>query len=180
MTAQEVAKRALVLFAIWMLSCTDTPRDEVIRWIESNGLWDLLSPEELVFVQANPASKKQVINFSWHIERLHVLSWALSINPKLAPANEQTNIDALQDVLAPFNYDAVKRFLNNAKLRAELEIWEAADEIETYHWEARNAKIHDCQPKKPVDMEVIQERHHAINWILWGEVEDWDDVATDT
>ena len=179
MSSQEVGVRTLVLFAIWMLSCTETPRNEVIQWIKSNNLWDSLSPNELTFVEANPATKKQLINFSWHTERLHVLSWALGIITKLASAYEQSDINALEKTLSLVNYNA-KPFLKTVQLRDETEIIEASDEIEKHHWEARNSKIHDCQPKKPVDIEVIQERHHAINWILWGREEEWDDVATDT
>ena len=179
MSSQEVGVRTLVLFAIWMLSCTETPRNEVIQWIKSNNLWDSLSPNELTFVEANPATKKQLINFSWHTERLHVLSWALGIITKLASAYEQSDINALEKTLSLVNYNA-KPFLKTVQLRDETEIIEASDEIEKHHWEARNSKIHDCQPKKLVDIEVIQERHHAINWILWGREEEWDDVATDT
>ena len=54
-----------------------------------------------------------------------------------------------------------------------------ADIIEQAHWTARNAKLQSL-PNKTVDLEIIQERHHAINWILWGHEEPWDEVNTDT
>ncbi|RZV40917.1 MAG: DUF4272 domain-containing protein [Acidimicrobiales bacterium] len=179
-SAQAVGERALALFAIYMLSCTDTPRADVVHWIKSNNLWDSLSPKELNFVEAASPTEKQLINFSWHNERLHVLTWALDIIPKLASPIEQASVDGFQNASSPLNNDTAKRFLKTVKLRDEIELSEAANEIESHHWEARNANINNCQPKKPVNMEIIQERHHAINWILWGEVEDWDDVTTDT
>ena len=180
MSGQAVGERALVLFAIYMLSCTDTPRADVIHWVKSNNLWGSLSPEELNFLEAESPTEKQLINFSWHNERLHVLSWALHVVAKLAPPNEQASVNEFQNALSPFNNDTANRFLKTVNLRDEVELLDAADEIESQHWEARNANLTNCQPKKPVNLEIIQERHHAINWILWGEVADWDDVTTDT
>ena len=179
-STKEVALRALVLFGIWMLSSTETPKAGIVRWIKDNNLWDSLSPEELAFIEANPATEKQIIDFSWHTERLHVLSWALGVDAELAPADRQTNIEPFKKALSPINFDTAKRFLKTAKLRDETELFEAADLIERYHWEARNAEIHSSKPSEPVDIEVIQERHHSINWILWGVEEDWDEVTTDT
>jgi hypothetical protein len=31
-----------------------------------------------------------------------------------------------------------------------------------------------------VDIEIIQERHHAINWVIGYEGLSWDEVTTDT
>ena len=34
--------------------------------------------------------------------------------------------------------------------------------------------------RQPVDVEIIQERHHAINWVIGYEGLPWDLVTTDT
>jgi len=178
MTVKEVAVRALCLFGIWLAN-TPTPREEVILWLKNNDLWESLTPDELRFVKTDQPTTKQQIDFSWHIERLHVLSWALNINDEMAPPNEQGTIAQFQKAISPLNADTSKRFINSVNLRNEIEIWEMADIIEKAHWTARNAKI-GPSPAKAVNLEIVQERHHAINWILWGREENWDDVNTDT
>jgi hypothetical protein len=32
----------------------------------------------------------------------------------------------------------------------------------------------------PVDLEIVQERHHAINWVIGYDGAPWDEVTTDT
>jgi len=31
-----------------------------------------------------------------------------------------------------------------------------------------------------VDCEMVVERHHALNWLIGYQGQDWDDVSTDT
>jgi hypothetical protein len=54
------------------------------------------------------------------------------------------------------------------------------DEMLNLHWEARDAKIDERPPRRPVDMEIIQERHYAINWVTGYRGLSWDEVTTDT
>jgi NADPH-dependent 2,4-dienoyl-CoA reductase/sulfur reductase-like enzyme len=55
-----------------------------------------------------------------------------------------------------------------------------ADETMRLHWEARNAQIKGRPAALNVDLEIIQERHHAINWVIGYDALDWDEVTTDT
>jgi len=178
MTADEVAVRALALYGVWLVN-TPTPRDEVILWLKNNNLWEALSEKELNFAETKHPTRQQQIDFSWHIERLYVLTWALGIIAEMIPHDQQGSIKEFQDTISPLNADTASRFIKAAKLRDEIEIWEMAEAIEKAHWEARNAKIKSI-PIKGVNLGIIQERHHAINWILWGRQENWDDVNTDT
>jgi hypothetical protein len=178
MTAKEVAVRAMALFGIWLAN-TPTPREDVILWLKNNSLWEALSPEELKFIVAEEHTLKQQIDFSWHIERLYVLAWALGVVDQMVAPNQQGTIAEFQQAISPLNADSSKRFLKIAKLRDDIEILEMADEIEKSHWTARNGKIKNLQTDT-VNLGIIQERHHAINWILWGREEDWDEVNRDT
>jgi hypothetical protein len=55
-----------------------------------------------------------------------------------------------------------------------------AEKIWQLNWSARDASINRRAPAVPVDLGLIQERHHAINWVMGYGGEDWDDVTTDT
>lgn len=42
-------------------------------------------------------------------------------------------------------------------------------------------RVEDCEPPVEVyDAGVVQERHHALNWLIGYCGQDWDDITTDT
>ncbi len=51
-----------------------------------------------------------------------------------------------------------------------------AEEVLMLHWETRDARIKGRPSKRRVDIEIIQERHHAINWLIGYDGLDWDEV----
>ena len=55
-----------------------------------------------------------------------------------------------------------------------------ANELMHLHWQARDARIHSKPTPPHVNIEIIQERHHAINWVIGYEGLPWDEVTTDT
>ena len=106
--------------------------------------------------------------------------WALGALDKLPPPDEQCDTSVFQKMLPPFASVSVSDFVAGACLRQPDELIAMADEILMLHWEARDARSKGNPPRRPVDMEIIQERHYAINWIVGYEGLDWDDVTTDT
>jgi hypothetical protein len=48
------------------------------------------------------------------------------------------------------------------------------------HWKARDAELHERSMPPGIDIEIVQERHHAINWITRYAGLSWDEVTTDT
>ncbi len=177
--ADDVARRALALFGVWGLT-TEAPREEVLRWLRDNGLFAELSQYEAGFVDSTSPTRKQLIDVSWYAERLIVLLWALGLVRELPSANEECDTLRFQDCLPPFSAGAVGDFIQQSKLRPEDELLKMADACLTLHWEARDAKINGLAPKVPVDIEIIQERHHAINWVIGYDGLPWDEVTTDT
>lgn len=174
-----VAKRTLALFGVWGLS-TNAPRQQVTEWIEASGLGEELTPHERAFVYASAPSQKQKIDYSWQSERLVVLIWALGLVDVLPCADEQCDTGVFQTCLPPFNGQSVGEFIAAAELRAENELWGMAERLMDLHWQARDAILNRRSSEEPVDIEIIQERHHAINWITGYDALPWDEVTTDT
>jgi hypothetical protein len=85
-----------------------------------------------------------------------------------------------QDILPPFAEVSVSAFIARAALRPDDELMALADKMLDQHAEARRAMLAGTPPRYPVDTEIIQERHHAINWVIGYEGLPWDDVTTDT
>ncbi|WP_380871821.1 hypothetical protein ACFB49_27750 [Sphingomonas sp. DBB INV C78] len=173
----DVARRALTLFAVVAVGL-GADREEIIEWLRENDLFEELSPVEARFIEDPEPSERQIINASWYSERLIALLWALDL-ASMPPADEQCDTSLLQDRLPPYAEVSERDFIKSAKLRSEEELIAMADQILNLHWEARDARIHD-RPPRNVDLGIIQERHHAINWVIGYDGLPWDEVTTDT
>lgn len=175
----EVAQRSLALFSVIGLAM-GAPRSEVLQWLNDNDLWKWLAPSEIGFMDKPVPSKQQTIDMVWQSERLIVLLWSLRKIEHLPAPDEQCDTEAFQTVLPPFADVSVQDFVMGARLRPEGELIEMADRILDLHWEARDAKHNGRMPRRPVDIEIIQERHHAINWVIGYGGLPWDAVTSDT
>lgn len=179
-SSREVGERALALFAIVGLALR-APRTDVLRWLQDNELWDSLSPRELGFIDNPLPSRKAVIDATWNAEGLIVLLWALRLVEQMPPADEQCDTSIFQELLPPYTDIPVREFVDSARLRSEAELISFADECLRLHWEARDAKLRQRAPRLPVDIEIIQERHRAINWVIGCDGgASWDEVTADT
>ena len=177
-SAEEVAWRTLALFAVWGLT-TNADRTDVLQWIDEAKLRSALTPNEFRMVDAPALTERQAINLSWESERLIVLLWALNLIDDLPPADEQCDTSVFK-CLPPFSSHTVGEFVGAARLRSESELRHLAQTYFDLHAEARSAELNGRPPRAAVDIEVIQERHRAINWITGYEGLDWDNLTTDT
>jgi hypothetical protein len=177
-SAPAIARRALALFGVVGLEL-GAPREDIVAWLKDEGLWDELSPIEVSYVSAHHPTEKQRINASWWSEALIVLLWSIKKVEALPSPNEQCNTSLFQELLPPFANVATAELISSATRRSEDELLDMADTLLDLHWKARDAKIHsrDCPS---VDIEIIQERHRAINWIIGYDGLPWDEVTTDT
>jgi hypothetical protein len=162
--AHEVARRTLALFAV-VGTALGAPRDETISWLRTEGLWSDLTPHEAAYLeQTNPPSKAR-INFGWQSERLIVLLWALGKVQELPDSDTQCDTSVFQSLLPPFAAMSTQVFIAQAALIDEDRLWRQAESHLEEHWRARDARFHERSMPPGIEIEIIQERHHAINWI---------------
>lgn len=173
----EVARRALSLFAVVAVALGGD-REEIIEWLHNNGLFEDLSSMEARFIEDPEPSRREIINASWYSERLITLLWALGL-ASMPPADEQCDTSLFQDILPPYAEVSESDFINSAKLWKDDELMAMADQTLDLHWEARDAEIHR-RSLRNVNLGIIQERHHAINWVIGYDGLAWDEVTTDT
>lgn len=178
-SAEDVAYRALILFCITGLAA-GADRSEIAAWLSEHDLWGKLAPSEAGFIDTPSPTHQQLINASWLSERLVMIIWALGKLRELPAPDEQCDLSVFQDLLPPFADVSVHEFIATARLRSPAELIAIADETMGLHWEARDAQINGHPTARDVDLEIIQERHHAINWVIGYGALDWDDVTTDT
>jgi hypothetical protein len=178
-SAHEVAVRALALFSAVGVAL-GAPRSEVVPWLKAEQLWGELSPLEREFLSHEDAPERTRINYSWHSERLMVLLWALGKVPALPASSVQCDTQLFQELLPPYVDESVPSFVESAKLRSDDELLSKADELLDQHWKARDAHLNGRPPPAEVDIEIVQERHQAINWVIGYDGLPWDEVTTDT
>ena len=176
---QEVARRALALFGVVGIAL-GAPRNDIIDWLKEETLWAELSPTELAYVVTPENTAQDTINASWKSEALIVLLWALRKVEKLPAPNEQCDTSIFQELLPPFSDTSAAQFVASAQCRSEKALHDMAEELRHFHWQARDAEIHSKPAPSHVDIEIIQERHHAINWLIGYDGLPWDEVTTDT
>jgi hypothetical protein len=163
--AQAVARRAIVLrhlagFALsaptrdllTTLQATWTPRErrefiadaraDRTRRLEALGPWKrwLTRGERIVFEKtADKLSAREQINASWRTEALHVLAWALRLQPRLLPYDRQASLKKQVD---PGSRD-LAAFVRKARLRPRKEIEAARELAEFWHWRSRTRQLHE-------------------------------------
>jgi hypothetical protein len=177
--SQEIARRCLALFAV-VGKALGAPRDETMSWLRTEGLWGDLTAREVAYLeQANPPRRAHV-NWGWQSERVIVLLWALGKIQELPDSATQCDTSVFQSILPPFAGISTRAFIAQASLIDENSLWKQADFYLEEHWTARDAQLHEGAMPPGIDIEIVQERHHAINWITGYDGLPWDEVTTDT
>jgi hypothetical protein len=139
--------------------------------------FDAPSPAEAAFLASDSPEQQDVVNFLWRYEALAVLQWALGLSAELPWPGAICDVPALARLAFANNNDA---FAAGARLRPAGEILDALDLHVRLHWIVRQARIDGRELAVPLDPGVVQERHHALNWLVRFEDKDWDDVDTPT
>ena len=193
-TAQDVARRTLVLWAV-ELRAEGTPQEEAKGIIEEMNLWDSVSDEERTFLDNPAPTEGESARLVWRLESIWVLLWALGHVDNLDWPSEMCDVPKLVEILRPLEAD--QDFITNAKLRPRKEILDQQDLIMRIHWAIRDAYLnHSSEVPEDLDWSgsspllpleqcaavgVVEQRHYVLNWIVrYLNPEGWDDVDTPT
>jgi Domain of unknown function (DUF4272) len=176
-TAAEIAKRIFILVYLGVYS-ENVDKNEIIEFLKSEELWNSVSEYEKKMLLKKKLTEKDKINISWRSEGIYLMLWTINKIDNLGLPIEQCDIGEMLDLL-PNTFDSTKEFVQNATIRPLAEILDKSDLIYRLHWAAREADSNDEDIPANIDTGIIQEWHHAINWITYYD-ENWDEIATDT
>jgi hypothetical protein len=137
--------------------------------------WAALTPGEKRFLETPAPAQQDIVNHAWRYEALAVLHWALGVADDLPFPSRICDVPQVARTALDNNRP---EFIQTAALRPVAEVLEALDLHFRLHWAARQAGLDRRQPPAGLDAGVIQERHHALNWLSRFEDNDWDDVDT--
>ena len=176
-TAKEIAIRAIIISSVVSCAHGDSKEDNV-RWLKQEGLWEEVSPEELAFLTSETDEKIRR-KFTWRIEALVPLLWAIQKIASVQTLTEQCDTEPLRTAMV-WPPVPTKNFIESSSLRTENEISEEYEKVYDAHWLVRDAQINNKAIPNNLDPGVVYERHYAFNWIIGYMGEEWDDISTDT
>jgi hypothetical protein len=191
-SAEETARRALVLWAV-ALRADGIPQQEALDMLDQWRLWPHVSPKETRYIRDPQPDPAETASFVWRLEALWVLMWALGRIDELGWAAAMCDVPRLVQVMKPVEADP--GFVESAQLRPKHEVLDAQDLTVRLHWAIRDAWIGgrfirsdldwsagkpDVPPTQSAAVGVVEQRHHALNWLTRYGDADWDDVDTPT
>lgn len=176
-TAEEIARRIIVLTAVIGVAQGGSS-EKALDWLEKEGLSEEITPDESKFLSGN-GTERDKINFSWKVEALVPLLWAikkLDAFPNLT-GQVDTSLLAKQLVFPP---NTTADFVRSAILRKEYEISEMYETVYQSHWEVRDAHLNGKEIPNGFEPGVVMERHYGFNWLIGYCGQEWDGITTDT
>ncbi|SFS32070.1 DUF4272 domain-containing protein [Marininema halotolerans] len=171
----DVAARVVILYALQGVIFHDEP-ELLARWIQSERLWDRLSPEEEpVFQLALPPitedkeTKLQDMEdhpLSWRMEALWVLLWALGKVERLGFPDVECDGSKVKEVVPEIETE-VTTYMNEAKLRPLSEILDELDWLRRLLWSGEQDKN-----ELPANYEatIAWQWHEALNWLIGNQI----------
>ncbi|MBB1649251.1 DUF4272 domain-containing protein [Delftia sp. UME58] len=133
-----------------------------------------LTPNEREFMATARPSEEAIAKFGWRYEAAYLLEWALGLVDTLPFP------DAICDVPLTSRTLLQAGALHAARMRPDSEILDALDQHYRLHWIVRQAQVQQQPAPAGLSADVLMERHHALNWLVRFEGNDWDDVDTPT
>lgn len=188
---EEIAKRAGVLLIIAGYAgdvIDDRNLSESKEFfyakLEHYGLTSSLSKREKEFFDNDYPTKKEAFWMNWQYESCYVLLWSLGLVNTLFYPDKTCSEGTISYLLAKCN--TFKDFFMKTKLRDVNEILDETDLTYRYHWAVVDANVHNVPAPSNLHPDVVFERLRALNWLTGYKigddknVDDWDDVGTDS
>ena len=174
----EVARRAVCL--VFVADFAQGHADGGYwQYVKTNRMESWFTPWEWRFLNTQRPDKQTRINMSWRIEGAYLLLWSLGCIDELPFPTGPVEPAHAYRCLPEFSISP-EPFIDDSGLIPKSEILDKADLIYRMHWATRQAPLTGQPMPAGLDGGVVQEWHHAINWLTcYGDL-DWDDVSTDT
>ncbi|MFC4667854.1 DUF4272 domain-containing protein [Seohaeicola nanhaiensis] len=177
-TPEAVGTRIICL-ALVSMKGAGADHDFVLEGVQHYGVEKELSPKESTFILDREPSENARLQFSWRAEAGHALLWAAGRYDELLFPSTSCDWNAFWSI---FHTGDRASFLNGVLLRSQSEILDESDFTYRLHWAAREASMKGQAMPAGLNMDVVVERHHALNWLAAPADEPylWDETPTDT
>ncbi len=177
-TAEEIARRAIVIQCV-IAAGYGVSKKDIRKWLKEENLWEHVSPREQKFLLTSKPAKKDVYGATWRAECQVALLWSIQKINSLGNLCEHCNSGPLVDAV-PGLFTATSDFIESAVLCERKLIEDEFEKIYNAHCEVRQATGARMSVPDGMIPGIVQERHHAMNWIMGYCGQDWDEIQTDT
>ena len=175
-TKDEVVDRAISLCYLELKS-EGAEKELLSNFDKKYNVKSKLTSLEIKFAENENPTEQEIADANWRAESYHTLLWALSVIDNLKFPSEICNIG--EDV--GYLYSKTEQeFRDSIKLRAKEEILDQADLILRLNWACVNARIKNLPPPGGLNSSIVYERHYALNWLIYFQNQEWDNVTTNT
>ena len=174
-TSEKVARRACIISGLLSLAF-GAPRDMVLRYFESGGLFEHATASEIDLVHASSLEQAQIERLEIQVEALWELAWVLCLIPRI---DHFKYCGQHLITLVPKLDEPVSGFVDRARMRPLDDLLAEADMLYRLHWAVRDASLQQQSIPNGLRFYVTNERLRAINWVLFSDVS-WEDTDTST
>jgi hypothetical protein len=136
-----------------------------------------LTDAERGFLAQEAPSEQEITKYLWRYEAILVLQWALGLQAELPFADAICDVSSISSTVIDRGTDGLRK---QPVARAASELLDALDLTYRQHWASRQAILKKTPVPANLNDGVLQERHHALNWLVRFEDREWDDVDTPT
>ncbi|MDB6040066.1 MAG: hypothetical protein JWM99_3907, partial [Verrucomicrobiales bacterium] len=136
-----------------------------------------LSPIERAFIDDPSPTQHVRVQFAWRYECLWILLWALGYVETLERPDKICDVPK---AVRHLRNRCTAEFICNSRLRSIAELLDEADLIYRYHWAVAEGRLKERPGPAGLEPDVVQERHHALNWLIGHLDQEWDKISTDT
>jgi hypothetical protein len=180
-TPYEVGCRILILWAVSYVAANLNEKYEIANWLKICGLWDRVSEEEKKLFTED-LSERALMDFSWHLEAVVVLCWAVNLLEVLPDLNTQISDSAVDGLMAKLPIcENPEIFLSILEYRDKEEIFIENIINEMITWYLRDRMLNKKENESNVNSTISFERHYALNWVRkFSEISEWDETDTST
>jgi hypothetical protein len=174
----EIYKRIICLISV-AAAADGVDRVKIRNWLKDECISESLTNDESTFLNNLDTNAKDKIKYSWKSECAYLLLWSVNKVNNYIPI-EQCSIDEILSVIPDFGKDT-KPFLKSLVIRSKKEILDLSDLLYRAHWATRQNQIDGKTQIGKLNADVVAERHYAVNWLTnYDNIENWDDITTDT
>ena len=169
-TAQQIAKRILILSYLNCVVYDPSLQQEVMRFMIHERLWDEVTAQEKALVHKPKLSEQEIAEIQWRSESIWLMLWALNKVKNLDLPKNEVNTEEIFSLIPGF-FENTSDYISTAKLRPRSDILDEADFAFRLNWALRESAQRN-QTLVGINEGVARERYISLNWIL-GITTEW-------
>jgi hypothetical protein len=172
---KEIAERARCLFAVFF-AVNRGEQSKALEIVERFNLSSKLSLREQFVLRSNAPPDAILADLSWECESLISLVWALGAIDAMPPPT-----DGIHPYSLALGWTLItEEHWVGSSARQLGDVLDQCDLYYRYHWAVRDAWLKRSPVPAGLISGAISKRHRALNWLTSNELNDWDEVTTDT